>query len=126
MKYASTAIAALLVPFAGDTLPTIDVQGDNGPVRINVVDFDASKHTAVNPAEAPAPAVNTAPAGAAAPVPPAPPVPPSNTPPKQENVEQFVTKIDKKFFITDKDGKPLDAAHPGFDKEAEAQAALKA
>lgn len=110
-----------------------------GNVRINATDYDPATHTLAEGETAPA---------SAAPAPDAPPVavPPSNTPPDPNApatgnpppappsaastpppppVEKYVTKIDKLFHVTDKDGKPLDAAHPGFKTEAEAQAAVK-
>lgn len=106
-----------------NTTPTMEIQGKDGPVRINVADFDANKHTAANGSEAP-----TAPEQPPA-VPPS-NVPPTTTPPAPPappaTADKYVTKTGKKWFVTDKDGKPLDAANAGYDTEAEAQAAIKA
>lgn len=130
------ASTALVVPFMSDVVPTLDIVTDAGNVRINASDYDAAKHTLAEGQEAPAqPAIATPPAppappippgtvnGTEPPAPPAPPVPDATTP--DVPVEKFVTKTGKKWFVTDKDGKPLDAAHTGFDTEAEAQAAAK-
>jgi len=128
----TTALAAV-APFMSDVLPTMEIVGQDGkPLRINVSDFDAGKHKAVNPEDAPAPAAPAAPTtDNSAP----PPVPPSNTPPvttppappaTPTKETAFVTENKGKFFVTDKAGKPLDANHPGYATEKEAKDAIAA
>jgi hypothetical protein len=124
-----------------EVVETVTIQTDAGNVRINATDYDPAKHTLAEGQAAPASAAAAPAEPAQAPPPPpvavapdpnappagnAPPAPPSaaTTPPPV--VEKFVTKTGKKWFVTDKDGKPLDAAHAGYDSEAEAQAAVKA
>lgn len=124
-----------------ETVPVVTIVTDAGPVRINASEYDPATHTLaegeVAPAVAQAPATPPAPPAPAAPAAPveppvavptdpnAPPAPPS-APTPVVPVEKFVTKTNKKWFVTDKDGKPLDAAHEGYATEAEAQAAAKA
>jgi hypothetical protein len=110
-------------------LPTMRIKTDNGDVVINTSDFDpatmtvADGETAPPAPAAPAP-LATPPANpdpnaqvipaAAAPAAPPPPLatPPATSPAATDADvtpvnERFVTKIDGKFFVTNKDGKTL-------------------
>lgn len=126
-------------------LATIKISTPNGDVVINASDYDPVTHTLAKGQEAPktaapatVPPLNPDPNAQVTPAavqPPAPP-PPLATPPATPATtdtdvtpvsERYVTKIDGKFFVTNKDGKTLGEdgkvaeGLTGFEKEADAK-----
>lgn len=141
MLYASAA-------FMSEIIPTMQIETDNGPVTINVSDFDAAKHTPVGGA-APAPVDAPQPDGARV-NPNSPegsnapqlanqdhanggqaPTPPAAAPAASagDNTSLLVTKKGKNFIVVDAAGNAVqrDGIEPeGYKSESDAWAAVMA
>lgn len=130
-----------------DTLPTVSVDIDGKPVRINQSDL-TDQHVlsteqpdwsalhgqplpgaAVTPPPAPPPPADQQPNQPLAPIPPAPGTPntPPAPPPPAAPAETFVSKIEEGWFIVDGQNKPVDGLNgddgKGFKTKKEAEEA---
>ena len=74
-----------------EILPTVTIETENGPVRINESDYDAATMKLVSATVTPPPVAPVAPL------------------PVNPTVEKFVTKKGKGFIVVDKSGAPLDS-----------------
>lgn len=126
-----TLIALVASGYMSESLPTVSIKTENGPVLINESDFDPETMELVDAVEAPVtpepaviPATNSIPT----------PVTPETVPAVATPEQLLVMKSGRKFFITNTMGVKLegDAAEQvgidpeGYTTEAGAQAALAA